>query len=89
MEGSNAWWPLEGEGEASFSPLLTFPANKFYLNFFSINFKVLLYHGSKLLLYVFPFFYLTYKLQSLISMYQVFHTFIAKLILIKDFFSFP
>jgi hypothetical protein len=65
-----------------------FPPNKFYLNIFSIGFKILLYHGSRPLLYVFPSFSLTYKLQSRILMYQFFHTLIAKLILIKDFFFF-
>jgi hypothetical protein len=34
-----AWWPLEGEGKTSFSPLFTFPCNKFYLNFFSLILK--------------------------------------------------
>jgi hypothetical protein len=32
-----AWWPLEGEGKTSFSPLFTFPLNKFYLNLFYID----------------------------------------------------
>jgi hypothetical protein len=31
-----------------------FAPSKFYLNFFSIDFKVLLYHGSKSLFYAFP-----------------------------------
>jgi hypothetical protein len=90
LKGSNVWWPLKGEGETSFSPHFTFPPNKFYLNlFFPIDLKVLLYHGSRLLLYAFPFFSLTYKLQPRILMYQIFFTFIIELILIKDFFSFP
>jgi hypothetical protein len=51
MEGSNVWWPLIGEGKASVSPFFIFPPVKFYLNlFFSIDFKVLLYHGSTSLL---------------------------------------
>jgi hypothetical protein len=50
-----------------------FPPNKFYLNlFFFIDFKVLLYHGSRPFLYTFLSFSLTYKLQPCISMYQVF-----------------
>jgi hypothetical protein len=65
-----------------------FPPNKFYLNFFLIDFKVLFYHSFRPLLYVFPSFSLTYKLQPRISMYQVFHTFITKLILIEYFFHF-
>jgi hypothetical protein len=31
-----------------------FPRNKFYLNLFSIDFKILLYHGFRSLLYTFP-----------------------------------
>jgi hypothetical protein len=54
--------------------------------FFSIDFKVLLYNGFRLLLFAFLSFSLTYKLEPHILMYQVFHTFIVKLILIKDFF---
>ncbi len=34
MEGSNVWWPLEGEGKTSFSPPSTFHPIKFYLNIF-------------------------------------------------------
>jgi len=64
-----------------------FPPNKFYLNlFFSIDIKVSLYHGFKPLLHAFHSFSLTYKLQPHISIYQIFHTFIVKLILTKDFF---
>jgi hypothetical protein len=48
----------------------------------------LLYHGPRLLLHAFLSFSLTYKLQPCISMYQVFHTCIAKLNLIEDFFPF-
>jgi hypothetical protein len=57
MKGSNACWPLKGEGETSFSHLFTFPPNKFYLNlFFSIDLKVLFYHGSiSLFIPFFPF----------------------------------
>jgi hypothetical protein len=62
MEGSNAWWPLEKKGETFFSLLFTFPLNKILLEILFIDFKVLLYHGSKSLLYVFPSFSLTYKL---------------------------
>jgi hypothetical protein len=90
-ERFQTWWPLEGEGEGetSFSPLCIFLLNKFYLNlFFSIDIKVFLYHGSKTLLYAFPFFSLTYKLQPQISTYQIFHTFITKLILIEEFLPF-
>jgi hypothetical protein len=87
-ERFQAWWPLEGEGKTSFSHFLTsLPPNKFYLNFFfSIDLKVLFYHGFRPLLYTFPSFSLTYKLQPCISMHQVFHTFIVELILIEDFF---
>jgi hypothetical protein len=84
-----AWWPLEWEGKASFSPPSTFHPIIFYLNIFSIDFRVLFFYGSRLLFCIFPSFSLTYKLQSHISRYKVFHTLIAKLILIKDFFSFP
>jgi hypothetical protein len=41
-----AWWPLKGKKEASFSFLFIsfhFPPNKFYLNIFFIDFKVLMY----------------------------------------------
>ncbi len=88
MEGSNVWWPLEGEGKTSFSPPSTFHPIKILFKFFSIDFRVLLYHGSRPLLHNFPSFSLIYKLQSHISRYQVFHTFIAKLILVEDFFLF-
>jgi hypothetical protein len=84
----HVWLPLEGEGEISFSPLFTFYPIRFYLNLFAIDFKVLLYHGSKPLFHVFLSIFLTYKLQSCISKYQVFHTLITKLILIEDFFPF-
>jgi len=66
-----------------FPPLIKFT----YILFF-IDFKVLLYHGFRSLLYVFPCFSLAYKLQPHISMYKIFHTFITKLILIT-FFAFP
>jgi hypothetical protein len=84
----HAWWPLEGKGETSFSPTSPFHLKRFYLNIFSIDFRVLLYHGYKPLLCIFHSFSLIYKLHSRISMYQVFHTFIIKLILIKDFLFF-
>jgi hypothetical protein len=88
MEGSNVWWPMEGKTKTSFSPfLLPLPTNLFEL-FFSIDIKVLRYHSSRLLLYAFPSFSLTYKLQPCILMYQILHTFIIELILIKDFFPF-
>jgi hypothetical protein len=83
----HAWWPLEGKGETSFSPTSPFHLKRFYLNIFSIDFRVLLYHGYKPLLCIFHSFSLIYKLHSRISMYQVFHTFIIKLILIKDWNS--
>jgi hypothetical protein len=88
IEMFHVWMPLEGEGERKtfFSPPSTFYPIKFYLNLSSINFRVLFYHGSRPLLHVFPSFSLTYKLQSHISKYQVFHTLITKLILI--FFKF-
>jgi hypothetical protein len=62
------------------------PLTHFIQIFFPIDFKVLLYHGSRPLLYTFLSFSLTYKLQPCILMYQVLHTFIAKLILTEDFF---
>jgi hypothetical protein len=40
------WLPLEVEREAFFSLPSTFYPIKFYLNLFSIDFKVLFYHGS-------------------------------------------
>jgi hypothetical protein len=82
----HVWLPLEGEGKISFSPPSTFHPIRFYLNIFSIDFKVLFYHGFRPLLHIFPSFPLIYKLQSHISKYQVFHILIVKLILIKDFF---
>jgi len=88
MEASNVWWSLKGEGKTSFSLLLTF-SQQFYLNLiFFIDFKLLLYHGSRPLFCAFPHFSLAYKLQPRILMYQMFHTFIVKLILIEDFFLF-
>jgi hypothetical protein len=80
-----AWWPLKGEGKTSFH-FFPLPPQQILFKQIFIDFKVLLYHGSRSLLYIFLSFSLTYKLQSHILMYQVFHTFIAKLILIKDFF---
>jgi hypothetical protein len=48
MEGSNAWWLMEGEGE---SPFHLFPLssqqNLLKFSFFLIDIKVLLYHGSR------------------------------------------
>jgi hypothetical protein len=29
LKGSNVWWPLEGEGEASFSPFFISPLTNF------------------------------------------------------------
>jgi hypothetical protein len=77
---------LEGEEKTSFSPRSIFRCISFYLNLFSIDSKILFYHGYRPLLHIFPSFSLTYKLQSHISRYQVFHTLITKLILIEDFF---
>jgi hypothetical protein len=57
MEGSNAWWPMEGKGETPFH-LFPFPPQEILLkpSFFSFDFKVLLYHGSRSLLMHFLFF---------------------------------
>jgi len=77
------------KGKKSFSPPSIFHPIRFYLNLFSIDFKVLFYHGYRPLLHIFPYFSLTYKLQSRISSYQIFHTLNTKLILIEDFFPFP
>jgi len=57
-----AWWLLEGEGKTSFSPPSTFHPIRFYLNLFSIDFKILFYHGSRPLFHVFSSFSLTYNL---------------------------
>jgi hypothetical protein len=66
FEMFHAWLLLEGEGEregeTSFSPPSIFHPIRFYINTFSIDFKVLLYHGSRPLLHVFLSFSLTYKL---------------------------
>jgi hypothetical protein len=43
------WLPLEGERETSFSHLFIFHPKIFYLKFFSVDFRALFYHGSKLL----------------------------------------
>jgi hypothetical protein len=87
LEGFNVWWSLKWEGEASFSPFFTFPSNNcIWTFFFPLDLKVLLYNGSRLSPYTFVSFSLIYKLQPCILMYQVFHTFIVKLILIKDLF---
>ncbi len=89
-----AWWPLEGSKlsgpweEEKKHPFHLFPFFhfiRFYLNLFFIDLKFLLYHGSRPLFCFFPSFSLTYKLQSCISKYQVFYTFIIKSILIEDF----
>jgi hypothetical protein len=53
---SHVWLFLEGEGEALFSHPFTFHPIRFYLNIFSIDFKVLFYHGFKPLFHVFPSF---------------------------------
>jgi hypothetical protein len=51
-----AWWPLEGKGKTSFSPPSTFHPIRFYLNLYSIDFKVLFYHGCRALFtYFLPF----------------------------------
>ncbi len=57
----HVWLPLKGEGETSFSPPFTFYPIRFYLNLFSIDFRVLFYHGFRPLFRVIPFFF-TYKL---------------------------
>jgi hypothetical protein len=66
FEMFHAWLPLEGEGERegkpSFSPPSTFHPIRFYINISSIDFRVLLYRGSKPLLHVFLSFSLAYKL---------------------------
>jgi hypothetical protein len=56
LEGSNVLWPMKG-GE---TPFHMFPLSPqqilFKLSFFSIDFKVLLYHGSRsLFAHFFPF----------------------------------
>jgi hypothetical protein len=86
MEGSNAWWPLGRRKKNIIFTFFHFHPQQILFKFFFIDFKVLLYHGFRPLLYIFPSFSLTYKFQPRILMYQIFHTFIAKLILIKDFF---
>jgi hypothetical protein len=62
----HAWLLLEGEGEkegkSSFSPPSTFHPIRFYLNIYSIGFRVLFYSGSRPLLCIFLSFSLTYKL---------------------------
>jgi hypothetical protein len=83
----HVWLFLEREGKTSFSPPI-FHFIRFYLNLFSIDFRVLFYHGFRPLFHVFSSFSLTYKLQSRISRYKIFHTLITKLILIEGFFSF-
>jgi hypothetical protein len=50
------------KGKTSFSPPSTFHPIRFYFNVFSIDFKVLFYHGSRPLFHVFSSFSLTYKL---------------------------
>jgi hypothetical protein len=47
--------------ETSFSPPFIFHPTRFYLNIFSIDFRVFFYHGSRPLFRIF-FFPLTYKL---------------------------
>jgi hypothetical protein len=79
----HVWLRLEGKGESSFSPPSIICPIRFYLNLSSIDFRVLFYHGSRPLFCVFPSFSLTYKLQSCISKYQVFHTLFTKMTLIK------
>jgi hypothetical protein len=60
--------------------------NIFFTSFHFSPHKILLYHGFRPLLHFLPSFSLTYKLQSCISRYQIFYTFITKSILIEDFF---
>jgi hypothetical protein len=89
-----AWWWMEGSKLSHLSKvkdkhpfyLFSFSPQQILFKLFSLDFKVLLYHDFRSLFYVFPSFSLTYKLYSRILIYQVFHTLIPKLILIKDFF---
>jgi hypothetical protein len=90
LKGSNGRWCLKGKGKNPFHLFSLSPQQFYLILFFSIDLKVLLYHGTKQLFYAFLSFSLTYKLQPRILMYQIFHTFIVELILIEDFsFSFP
>jgi len=51
MECSNAWWLMEGEGKTPFHLFPLFPQlNLIKPSIFSFELKVLLYHGSRLLL---------------------------------------
>ncbi len=88
------WWPLEcsmfgylwkEKGKYFFHLPSLFIPKRLYLDFFSLIYRVLFYHGFLMLFCHFPSFSLTYKLHSCILMYQAFHTLIVKLILIKDF----
>jgi hypothetical protein len=57
MEGAIVWWPLEGEGKTSFH-LFPLSPQQILLKplIFSFDFRVLLYHGFRLLLTFFlPF----------------------------------
>jgi hypothetical protein len=55
MEGSNAWWPLEGsklgglwkEKEKHLFHLFSLSQQQILLKFFFNDFKVLFYHGFK------------------------------------------
>ncbi len=65
----------------------TFHPKRFNLKEISIDLRVLLYHGFKLLLRVFLSFPLTYKLHLCFDVPSLPH--IIKLILIENFPSFP
>jgi hypothetical protein len=55
----HVWWSM---GTNPFHLFLFFPPINFTSIFLVIDFKVVLYHGFKPLLYIFPSFSLTYKL---------------------------
>jgi hypothetical protein len=69
MECSIVWWPMEGEGKTPFhlSPL---SPQQILLkpSIFSFDLKVLLYHGSKLLLMHFLLFLQSINYDFAISM---------------------
>ncbi len=67
MEGSNAWWPMEGEGETPFH-LFPLPPQEILLkpSFFPLILRF--YFTMVIGHYLCFFFSLTYKLQSCISM---------------------
>ncbi len=76
----HVYWLMERDGFKVYLPS-TFHPKIFYLNHIPIHFRVLFYHGPKLLFHVIPCFSLTYKLHSYVSF-----TLIVKLILIKKKF---